>query len=306
MSRDSFPGDPRQADESFDRAQTTRLECRQAQFPQEREALTEPRLEAQVDRDPRPESEDRRSPYSLGRRTFLLRESEVQAMSDLGTFRVVAADDLGQFVYAGDRARMERELRHLRKQGLIVERTLPISGRNSLRVVGLTRTGKKLLLPTHRLPESQALYHEIVKPREAKHDAQLYRLFHAEAARIQNAGGHPLRVLLDYELKRHLNRERECLGERRNDPHEIATLAARHGLTVVNGKIPLPDMRIEYQTADMELRRVDLELATGHYRPRGLAEKAQAGFAIYSPREDAPRLRRILDEQEFTARIFAL
>jgi len=43
MSRDSFPGDPRQADESFDRAQTTRLECRQAQFPQEREALTEPR-----------------------------------------------------------------------------------------------------------------------------------------------------------------------------------------------------------------------------------------------------------------------
>jgi DNA-binding PadR family transcriptional regulator len=306
MSRDSFPHDPRQADESFDRAQTTRHECRHAKFPQEREVLAEARREAHADRDPRPLSEDRQRPYSLGRRTFLLRESEVQAMSDLATFRVVTADDLGQFIYAGDGARMERELRRLQKQGLIVERTLPTSGRNSLRVVGLTRTGKKLLQPTHRFPESQALYCGIVKPREAKHDAELYRLFHAEAVRIQNAGGRPLRVFLDYELKQHLNRERERLGERRNDPREIAALAARHGLTVVNGKIPLPDMRIEYQTADMELRRIDLELATGHYRPQGVAEKAKAGFAIYSPREDARRLRRILGEQKLTARIFTL
>jgi hypothetical protein len=54
------------------------------------------------------------------------------------------------------------------------------------------------------------------------------------------------------------------------------------------------------------LRRVDLELATCHYRPRDVAEKAKAGFALYSPREDVPRLRRILDEQEPSARIFAL
>jgi hypothetical protein len=307
MSRDSFPRDPRQAGEPLDRApQTTRTESPRAQTTPEREAPSESRLNPHVERDLRPESEDRRRAYSLGRRTFLLRQSEVETMSDLGTFRVVAADDLGQFVYAGDGARMERELRHLQKQGLIVERTLPTSGRDSLRVVGLTKAGKKLLRTADRFPEAQALYHGIVKPREAKHDAELYRLFRAEASRIESAGGRPLRVILDYELKRHLNRERERLGERRNDPHEIATLAERHGLKVVNGKIPLPDMRIEYQTADLELRRIDLELATRHYRPRGVAEKAKAGFALYSPREDAPRLRRILDEQELTARIFAL
>jgi hypothetical protein len=306
MSRDSFPHDPRQAGESFDRAQTTRSDSPQAQFAQEREAPSEPQLHVRGDRDLRPESEDRRRAYSLGRRTFLLRESEVQAMSDLGTFRVVAAHDLSQFVYASDGVRMDRELRHLQQQGLIIERTLPTSGRNSLRVVGLTKTGKRLLQATHRFPETQALYHGIVKPREAKHDAELYRLFHAETARIKSAGGRPLRVILDYEFKRHLNRERAHLGERQNDPQEIATLATRHGLAVVNGKIPLPDMRIEYQTADLELRRIDLELATRHYRPRGVAEKAKAGFALYSPREDASRLRRILDEQELTARIFAL
>jgi hypothetical protein len=74
----------------------------------------------------------------------------------------------------------------------------------------------------------------------------------------------------------------------------------------VDGKIPVPDLRIEYQTAEGELRHVDLELATRHYRPQGLAAKARAGFSLYSFREDASRLRRILDDREITAGILAL
>jgi len=167
------------------------------------------------------------------------------------------------------------------------------------------KSGKETPSATHRFPENQALYHGIVKPREAKHDAELYRLFHAEAARIESAGGRPLRVILDYELKSHVNQEREQLGERQNDRHEIATLAARHGLAVVNGKIPLPDVRIEYQT-----RIWSYAASIWNWRratiAREASRKAKAGFALYSPREDAPRLRRILDEQELTARIFAL
>ena len=96
------------------------------------------------------------------------------------------------------------------------------------------------------------------------------------------------------------------MGKQGNDPQEIDRLAQRHGLVVVNEKIPLPDMRIEYQTAELELSRVDLELATPHYGPRGVAEKAKAGFSLYSHREDASRLRRILDEQGLTARIRSL
>jgi hypothetical protein len=49
-----------------------------------------------------------------------------------------------------------------------------------------------------------------------------------------------------------------------------------------------------------------LELATRNYRPRALAQKAKAGFSIYAPREDASKLRRILDETELSARIFSL
>jgi len=297
--------DPRRTDLSTD-GRETRPDRAGYDQKRDREHETGPRSGGPLPERVKPEDQDRRRPYPLGGRTFRLRESEVRAMTDLGTFRVVAAADLARHAYDGDAARTDRELRHLRHQGLVVERTLPTSRRQSIRIVALTKTGKRLLGGTNRLPDDQAVFHGIVRPREAQHDAALYRLFHAEASRIENAGGRPLRVILDFELKRSLYRERERLGERRNDPLEVAALAERHDLKAVNGKIPLPDLRIEYQTSELELRRLDLELATHHYSSRDIAEKAQAGFALYSPREDAPRLRRILDEQELSAGVFAL
>jgi len=46
---------------------------------------------------------------------------------------------------------------------------------------------------------------------------------------------------------------------------------------VVDGKVSLPDLRIEYTNEEMEVARVDLELATDHYHAGHLAEKARAG-----------------------------
>jgi hypothetical protein len=75
---------------------------------------------------------------------------------------------------------------------------------------------------------------------------------------------------------------------------------------VVRGKIPVPDIRIEYEARDGERAHVDLELATSHYRGRNLAEKGRAGFFIYALAEDASKLRRVLDQQELTAEILSL
>ena len=82
-------------------------------------------------------------------------------------------------------------------------------------------------------------------------------------------------------------------------------VAGRHGLQVVRAKIPVPDIRIEYETRDGERARVDLELATSHYRGRNLAEKVSAGFCIYARAEDASKLRRVLDQRELTAEILS-
>jgi len=69
--------------------------------------------------------------------------------------------------------------------------------------------------------------------------------------------------------------------------------------------IPIPDLRIEYEDECRELRRLDLEIATRDY-PQGLAEKAKAGFRLFARQQDHPKLRRVLNTEEITARIFAL
>ncbi len=254
----------------------------------------------------KPEREDSPRAYYVRERAYLLRESETRTLSEVGRFRIVDPRDLARYGYAGDSARMERDIRRLKGQSLLTEKTLAISGKKTLRVVTLTKQGQRLLRKTNRLPEDQEIYHGLVKPREAKHDADLYRLYQKEASRIERAGGKPLRVILDYELKRDLNRDLVTLGPQKDDPDARELIADKHHLHAVNGKIPLPDLRIEYENAQGELDRVDLELATRHYRPRGLAAKARAGFSLYSHPEEAPRLRRILNDQDLTAGILAL
>jgi hypothetical protein len=146
-----------------------------------------------------------------------------------------------------------------------------------------------------------------VKPRKVKHDTDLYRLYQKEAAaRVERGRGRPVRVLLDYEIKRNLNRDLALLGPERDDSNAMERIAQRQGLQVVNGKIPVPDLRIEYETSELELRHVGLELATCDYRPRAMAEIASAGFSLYGRSEDTSRLRRVLDEREITARILTL
>jgi hypothetical protein len=83
-------------------------------------------------------------------------------------------------------------------------------------------------------------------------------------------------------------------------------IAREHGLRVVDGKIPLPDLRIEYETREGTIERVDLELATEHYKGRQLAEKLRAGFRIYIGGSDRSLCTPVQDERELTAGILSL
>jgi hypothetical protein len=244
--------------------------------------------------------------YYVRDRAYRLRESEMQSLKEIGRFRVIPVSDLAKYAYGGNRERMEKDIRGLARQSLLSDKTVGISQKKTLRVVTLTKAGHRLLKRTNQLPDNQPIYHGLVKPHEVKHDADLYRLYQKEAARIVRAGGRPLRVVLDYELKRNLNRDLALLGPEKDNSDRKNEIAAKHGLQLVNGKIPLPDMRVEYETAELDVRHVDLELATREYRPRALAEKAAAGFSMYSRPADASRLRRILDERELTAGILSL
>jgi hypothetical protein len=239
-------------------------------------------------------------------RGYLLRDSEIRSLKEVGKFRVIPVADLMRHGYGGNRRLVERDVRDLVRHRLLTDRTIEISQKKILRVVTLTKAGRRLLRKTNQLPGDQSIYHGLVKPREVKHDADLYRLYQKEAARIERAGGRPVRVILEFELMRNVNRDLAKVGPEKDDPERKSQVAQKHGLQLVNGKIPFPDMRIEYESPEHELRHVDLELATRDYRPKALAEKVRAGFCLYSRCEDASRLRRVLDERELTAGIFNL
>src|SRR5713226_5790085 len=239
-------------------------------------------------------------------REYALRESEVQTLTDLGKFRIVPADDLARLAYRGDRSRMESDLHSLSRQGLIEQRSIEGHSSYSTRVLTLTKDGHRLLERAQLVSNRQALYHGLVKPKEARHDADLYRLYHKVAREIDDVGGKVCRVVLDYELKKELYKKLSQVDPNKDLAYERIRVANEYDLKVVNDKIPVPDLRIEYEDDCREIRRLDLEIATRDYRPQGLAEKAKAGFHLFARQQDHPKLRRVLDTQEITARIFAL
>ena len=116
---------------------------------------------------------------------------------------------------------------------------------------------------------------------------------------------------MDFELKK---RAYAPLAKaQRLKPQDYARTQARvaqeNGLKVIQGKIRFPDLRIEYETARGESARVDLELATEHYRGDHMAAKEKAGFKIYADSASAPRGgygRSTPFDPEHMAEIFSL
>jgi hypothetical protein len=200
---------------------------------------------------------------------------------------------------------MKPDMENLARQGLIEFKCIPHEETGSRQLLTLTKNGHRFLTHTQSAVKGQAVYHDFTKPREAHHDAGLYRLYQKEAVKIDGHGGRNLRVVLDYELKKHLYRD--FAGRQRPQFRLWQTaIAESHGLWVVRGKITVPDVRIEYETRDGERGRVDLELATGHYRGRNLTEKVHVGFALSAYRDDVSKLTRIFDQRELTEEISSL
>ena len=239
-------------------------------------------------------------------REYSLRASEVRTLTDVGKFRVVPTEDLARFGYQGDQARMEADIRNLRKHGLIEQRTIEGHSSYSAKVLTLTKEGQRLLKHSQLVSSRQVTYHGFAKPKEARHDAELYRLYQKVAKEIERSGGKVRRVILDLELKKELYQAISRMRPDKDPAYERIAIASRFDLKVVNDKIPIPDLRIEYEDECRDLYRLDLEVATRDYRPQGLGEKAKAGFHVFARQQDHDRLRRVLDSQEISARIFAL
>jgi hypothetical protein len=83
-------------------------------------------------------------------------------------------------------------------------------------------------------------------------------------------------------------------------------IAAEQQLPMVDGKIVLPDLRIEYETPEGDLDHVDLELATEHYHRGHMAMKARAGFKMYGFVSTSRGRRAQWEGRELSATVISL
>lgn len=218
---------------------------------------------------------------------YTLRGSESRTLASVGAFRVVPANDLrDSFNKPLDPRR--GDLWHLRESRLV--QTVRLDRDTS--VVTLTRDGRDLL-ESRRLdeesPHRQTFHHGVQRPRELKHDAEVYRAYLDEAERLHEMGAHIHRVVLENELKaeyqeflQERNRSRgDADGRPDRDPLEILSWAREHELPCdERGHVQFPDARIEYEL-DGRDRTLDVEVMTPHYRGAHAAAKAGSGFALH-------------------------
>ena len=254
-----------------------------------------------------------------------LRPEEKQLLREAGRFRVVRTADLRESIYNGKSRPLVNDLKYLRDKGLVETQHVNLrrDGRRRsierVEVVTLTREGRSLLIKGGDLPKDQKVYAGLVKPREAEHDSQIYRAYQKEAERIERNGGTNFRVRLDFEIKSDV--QKSIYAERKADPkRDMASIkeevAARHELPFVDGKIQIPDARIDYDVSPDVKQDIDQRSRTGHqdikvltaaYHAGHLRSKAQAGVRNYaSPADRSSLTAKIEDDQHLMENILNL
>ncbi len=208
------------------------------------------------------------------------------ALRDVGTYRVVALRDLVEARFGGNAFAAMRGLERLQAQDLLrIEAARGPRG-GEFRVVSLTPAGKQRVDAVARVAGSrQRHWHGAGSSRQAAHDVAVYRACRDAGERIASEGGQVRRVVLDAEFRSLVARRVERIrAERGTRAAERAKreIAAELELPVSGGKVQYPDARIEFEDAEGRSGRVDVEVASGHYRAGTVAAKARAGFAVFS------------------------
>src|SRR5580693_9637393 len=124
MSRDAFPYDPQDAGDVREEAphrparqhKPAPSDTRERRNPAPEAPGRGDGTEAREHHPTRDERSDSPRAYYVRDRTYLLRDSEMHSLTEIGKFRVIAVSDLAKYAYDGNRARMEKDIRTLARQ----------------------------------------------------------------------------------------------------------------------------------------------------------------------------------------------
>lgn len=272
--------------------------------------------------DPRRPQRNHLPPQTIG---LQLRPEERKSMLELGRFRVVRISDLAEAFYGGKLRKLREDLNYLRSKGLVETRYINLrrdGKRRSIErieVAALTLEGRTWLRRSGEVSQGQAIYARFVKPREIEHDSLIYRACRKAEERLAGDGHVNFRVRLDFEIKSQV--QKAIHPERKVSPGRDMTeikqqVAKQFDLPFIDGKIQIPDARIEFDRKVEEgsernqgsrTGHEDIEVLTAAYHRGHLRSKARAGFRNYASAADrATLISRIEDDHELMQDILDL
>lgn len=207
------------------------------------------------------------------------------ALADISTYRVVSYRDLIDQRYGGNAFAASKGIKSLKQQGLVHEHTFELKSGKKFKVLFASQEGRRKAWGD-RTNNEQRYWCGLAKTTDIRHDATVYQAARREIGKLEKSGAAIKRIQLDYELKsRVTKRTEQARAKDSNKAAFEAKIAAARQMNLPiddNGKVHYPDARIEYEDAQGNIGRVDVEVTSGNYRSKGLQAKISAGFKLYA------------------------
>ena len=262
--------------------------------------------------DPRPAAPQSRASYrmrdghrreydaSRDRGSTSFRERCRGALADIGIYGAVSYRDLAEAHFDGHPYTTRRAVNAWTREGLAKESTAKGPKGRPFKVLTLTRKGAAAIRDLdagHGLDPGQHIRSaaRLLQHAQLAHDTAIYRACGRERQRLLERGAAIRRVRLDGELKSAVARRSESARRSRAADAERHRVAGELSLPIdEQGRVLYPDAQIEYTDAEGRSGRVNIEVASGHYRQGSVRAKAAAGFRMHANGPAAARVLRAL------------
>ena len=218
------------------------------------------------------------------------------ALAEVGMYRSVSFRDLADAHFDGHPYTARRAVDRMVKDGLMREHEAKGPKGGSYKVLTLTRDGAaraRRCAHEQGRDRDQQTHAGLVKRGELSHDTAIYRAARIEQAKLTKQGAVLNRVRIDAEMKKQIARAGETARARGGKEAADAArfqAAADLALPIKDGQVLYPDAQLEYIDAEGRTGRVNIEIATEHYRIGGIAAKTRAGFQMHGNGAQAARL----------------
>ena len=268
-----------------------------------------------IESDPRPAAPPSRATYrmrdghrreydaSRDRGPTSFRERCRGALADIGIYGAVSVRDLAEAHFGGHPYTTRRAVNAWTREGLAKESTAKGPKGRPFKVLTLTRKGAAAirdLAAGQGLDPGQHIRSaaRLLQHAQLAHDTAIYRACGRERQRLLEQGAAIRCVRLDNELKSAVARRSE--SARAKDGRRAADAERHHAATELGlpvdaqGRVLYPDAQIEYTGPDGRSDRVNIEVASGHYRAASVRAKANAGFRLHASGAAGARVLRAL------------